>query len=106
MDLRDFISTALLDIIAGVTDAQAKTAKGIIVPTVRQSYKSIETGISEFTSVEFEVTVKSGKRAGSEAKLSVVAAVVGGGVKGESGSSTGYAGKLTFRVPIRLPVSK
>ena len=106
MDLRDFVSTALLDIIEGVKDAQTKTDKGTIVPAVRQNYKSVETGISELTTVEFEVTVKSDERAGSEAKLSVVAAVVGGGVKGESGSSSGHAAKLTFRVPVRLPVSK
>jgi hypothetical protein len=106
MDLRDFVSTALLDIIEGVKDAQMKTSKGTIVPDVRQSYKSVETGISELTAEEFEVTVKSGKRAGSQAKLSVVAAVVGGKVKGESGRSTGQTAKLTFRVPVRLPVSK
>jgi hypothetical protein len=106
MELREFISTALLDIIQGVTDAQAKTEKGTIVPPVKQTYKSVDAGISELTTVEFEVTVKTDERQGSEAKLSVVAAVIGGGVKGESGSSSGHAAKLTFRVPIRLPVSK
>ena len=106
MDLRDFISTALLDIIAGVKDAQAKTETGVIVPAVRQDYKSVETGISELTSVEFEVSVRSVEKAGSEARLSVVAAIVGGRVKGESGSATGHVARLTFRFPIRLSVSK
>lgn len=106
MDLRDFISTALLDIIAGVKGAQAKTEAGVIVPAVRQDYKSVETGISELTSVEFEVSVRSVEKTGSEARLSVVAAIVGGRVKGESGSATGHVARLNFRVPIRLPVSK
>jgi hypothetical protein len=73
---------------------------------VRSSHKSVDSGISELTNVQFEVTVKIDERMGPEAKLSVVAAVVGGAVKGESGSSSGHAAELAFRVPIRLPVSK
>lgn len=107
MDLRDFISSALVDIIGGVEDAQAKISNGSIVPEgVKISFKSIEAGISEWQTIEFEVTVKADERAGSEAKLSVVAAVVGGGVKGESAKSGGHAATLKFRVPVLLPVNK
>jgi len=105
MDLRNFVSRALCDIVNGVKDAQKETDKGTIVPPVSGSFKAVETGISEISPIEFEVTVKTDEREGSEAKLSVVAAVVGGGIKGESGSSTGHAAKLTFRVPVKFPRS-
>lgn len=106
MELRQFVSRALCDIINGVIDAQSETVNGVIVPVVANNYKSIETGVSDLTSIEFEVSVKSDERAGSEAKLSVVAAIVGGSVKGESGSTSGHVAKLSFRVPVRLPRSK
>lgn len=107
MDLREFISRALCDIVNGVKDAQKETDKGDIVPPeVSSDYKAIAIGVSQITVIEFEVTVKTDERSGVEAKLTVVAALIGGGVKGESGASSGHAAKLTFRVPVRLPRSK
>ena len=103
MELRRFVSTALCDIINGVKDAQDEVGPGVVVPSVANNFKAVEAGISDLTSIQFEVTVKSDERAGSEAKLSVVAAVIGGSVKGDSGSSSGHAAKLTFSVPVRLP---
>lgn len=103
MELRQFVSRALCDIVNGIKDAQLETDKGTIVPKVTSSFKAVETGISDLTVIEFEVTVKTDERAGSEAKLSVVAAIVGGSVKGESGNSSGHAAKLSFRVPVKLP---
>jgi hypothetical protein len=107
MNLREFVSQALLDIIGAVEDAQKKVTSGTIVPSgISRSFESIKTGISEVQPVEFEVTVRADEHAGSEARLSVVAAVVGGGVKGESDKSGGHASTLKFCVPICLPISK
>ena len=103
MELRTFIKEALVDIVGGVTDAQSELETGEIVPAVSDSFKSVETGISELQSVEFEISVTTEDHKGSEAKLSVVAAVVGGGVKGESGSGAEHAARLSFKVPVRLP---
>ena len=107
MELRAFISQALVDLVFAVQDAQERTPAGTVVPWgVNNDCPSIETGISGVQGVEFEVTVKADERQGSEAKLSVVAAVVGGSVKGDSGKSGGHAATLRFRVPIKLPESK
>jgi hypothetical protein len=106
MELRQFVSRALCDIVNGIKDAQEETGAGTIVPVVASSFKAVETGISELTAIEFEVTVRTDERAGNEAKLSVVAAFVGGSVKGESGNTTGHAAKLSFRVPVKLPRSE
>ena len=103
MELRKFIKEALVDIIGAVTDAQAEIELGEIVPDVGDTFKSVETGINEVQSIDFEVTVTTEKHAGSEAKLNVVAAIVGGGVKGQSDSGTEHASRLRFKVPVRLP---
>jgi hypothetical protein len=107
MNLRNFVSQALLDIIGAVEDAQKQATSGAIVPGgVKKSFDSIRTGVSELQAVDFEVTVRADERAGSEAKLSVVAAVIGGAVKGDSAKSGGHASTLKFRVPICLPIDK
>lgn len=102
MELRTFISKTLLDIVGGVEDAQKELPIGIVIPATAKTYQAVEARISEVQVVDFEVTVRADERAGSEAKLNVVAAVFGGGLKGESGTSGGHAATLKFSVPIRL----
>lgn len=104
MDLKDFISQALVDVIAGVADAQKKISSGEIVPALAQTFTAVEHGVSDVQAVTFEVTVRADEREGSEAKLNVVTAIIGGGVKGESGKSGGHAATLNFKIPIRLPM--
>ena len=106
MNLRDFIKEAIVDIIGGVEDAQDTLKNGKVVPDVLNNYKSVETGISHIQTVEFEVSVTANEKSGNEAKLNVVAAIVGGGIKGQSDSSAGHAAKLKFKIPIELPKSK
>ena len=59
-------------------------------------------GVTHIQSVEFEVMVRADEQSGSEAKLNVVAAIVGGNVKEESGKAEGHSATLRFRVPINL----
>ena len=107
MELRDFISKTLQDIIAGVQDAQSKSPPGTVVPAGIKAMKStVDSGVSQLQSVQFEVTVRADERSGSEARLSVVSVVLGGSVKGESGKTGGHAATLRFHVPILLPVTK
>ena len=105
MELRQFISQALQDIIGAIEDAQKKAPDGTIVPVDSNQYKDIETGLTNYQIVEFEVTVRADERAGSEARLSVVAAFVGGSVKGDSNKGGGHAATLKFKVPVSLPIS-
>ncbi|WP_293372654.1 hypothetical protein [Nevskia sp.] len=102
MELRNFIKQALCDIAGAITDAQSEVEGTEIIPSVSSSYKAIEMGISELQSIEFEVAVNTETKSGSEAKLNVVAAIVGGGVSGNSGASTAHAATLRFRIPVRF----
>lgn len=107
MELRSFISQALLDVVAGVADAQSKSEPGTVVPGgFTTTYKALEAGVTELRVIEFEVTIQADERSGSEAKLSVVAAFVGGSVRGDSDKSGGHAATLKFRIPVSLPTSK
>ncbi|MBN8745841.1 MAG: hypothetical protein J0I24_16355 [Thiomonas arsenitoxydans] len=106
MDLQDFVSQALGDIVNGVKKAQGLTGPGIICPDGLETDDALKVGISTISAVEFQVSVRSDERTGSEAKLSVVAAIVGGHVKGGSGSNSGHVATLSFRVPVRFPRSK
>jgi hypothetical protein len=98
MELRRFISQALQDIIGGVEDAQKAVHHGAVVPFIPRTFQAVEHGINEVQAVDFEVTIRTDERASSGAKLSVVAAAVGGGVKGESGKSGGHAATLRFKI--------
>ena len=75
-----------------------------MVPSdIEPTFQAVQHGISEVQAIEFEVTVRADERAGSHAKLNVVAAVIGGSVKGESGKSGVHAATLRFKIPVRLP---
>ena len=104
MELRSFISKALIDIVGGIQDAQKNTPEDTVVPNIAKTFKAVEAGISELQTVAFEVTVRADDAKGSEAKLNVVAAVFGGGISGHSDESAGHAATLKFTVPVRLPV--
>lgn len=102
MELRNFVKQALCDIAGAVKDAQAEIQGAEIAPDVGLSFKAVETGISQVQTIEFEVAVNTEKKSGSAAKLNVVAAIVGGGVSGNSGDSTAHAATLRFKVPIKF----
>jgi len=103
VELRQFISATLLDIVGAVQDAQEKVGHDTIVPNVVRNFKSVETGISDLQSIDFEVTVSADQRSGTETKINVVAAFLGGSTKADSDKAGGHAATLKFKIPIRLP---
>lgn len=106
MILRDFVSQALMDIVGGVEDAQAKTPSGTVVPSnITTKMYAVEAGISSMQVIDFEVTVRADEKSGRESHLSVVSAVLGAGIKGQTGKTDGHAATLKFRVPVKLPES-
>ena len=104
MELRVFVKETLKDILGGVKDAQQEIEEGEIVPVLNeQAWKGIETGLTSYQAIDFEVSVNAVEQEGSEAKLNVVAAVIGGGIKGDSSSVAEHTAKLSFKIPIKLP---
>ena len=106
MELRTFIKETLKDVLGGIHDAQEEIEHGEVVPRLNEEgWKGLETGLTSFQAIDFEVSVNAVEKEGSEAKLSVVAAVIGGHVKGDSSNVAEHTAKLSFKIPIKLPIS-
>ncbi|CDU05657.1 conserved hypothetical protein [Vibrio coralliirubri] len=106
MELRTFVKETLKDVLGGIHDAQAEIEHGEVVPQLNEKgWQGLETGLTSFQAIDFEVSVNAVEKEGSEAKLSVVAAVVGGHVKGDSSNIAEHTAKLSFKVPVKLPIS-
>ncbi|MDU9406349.1 hypothetical protein RTH74_01950 [Pseudomonas sp. zfem001] len=107
MELRTFVKETLKDIIGGVQDAQREIESGKIVPVLNEeTWNGLQTGLTSIQAVSFEVSVNAVEREGSEAKLNVVAAVIGGGVRGDSSTASEHTAKLSFKIPVQYPKSE
>jgi hypothetical protein len=107
MELKNFVKETLKDIIDGVYEAQNEIEHGEVVPSLNEkAYSNLETGLTSYQTIDFEVSVNAVENEGSEAKLNVVAAVIGGHVKGDSSNSSGHVAKLGFKVPVRFSKSQ
>jgi len=104
MELRNFIKETLKDVLGGIHDAQQEIENGEIVPALNEDgWKGLEIGLTSYQAIDFEVSVNAVEQEGSEAKLNVVAAVIGGGISGDSSSTAEHTAKLSFKIPIKLP---
>ncbi len=105
MELKVFIKETLKDVLGGIYEAQQEIEHGQIVPLLNEKgWAGLETGLTSYQSIEFEVAINAVESEGSEAKLNVVAAVIGAGVSGDSSSTAEHSAKLNFKIPIRLPI--
>lgn len=106
MQLREFVTKTLVDLIGGVQDAQSQTPPDTVVPSeLRKLIELVKIGCSEMQIVEFEVTVKVDEKSGRDSGLSVVAAVLNAGIKGTTAKDQGHAATLKFRIPVKFPTS-
>ena len=104
MNLQDFVSETLTQIIDGVGDAQTKVAQ-------RREETGGEEAIgqrvnpvrlpAEWVSFDVAVTVEQGE--GTKASIGVFSGVFGLGVQGESESKNVSLSRINFKVPIRYP---
>ncbi len=103
MELKDVVKESIKSIMEGVSEAQVEVSGGKVTPEFYTgSLGWYESGLSNRQLIDFEVSVNAVEKEGSEAKLNVVAAVVGGGVKGDSSSTSSHMAKLSFKVPVEF----
>lgn len=105
MELRTFVSKALLDIIGGVQDAQQNTPSGTIVPLVGDELIHVNAGISPRQGIDFEVAVRVENSSTVDAKLGVVSGFFNAGTSGNKGDEREHSSTLRFRVPVCFPNS-
>lgn len=70
MELKDFVKEAFKDILNAVSEAQDEITNGEIVPQTNTSIATINTGVSNIQTVDFEVTVSADETTGSKTKCS------------------------------------
>lgn len=112
MNLQDFISQALIEIAAGVKDAQARA------PGVNQRpqhiYTQSKTGGSNLIlglgknnnpihMVEFDVAVTSSEGTETKGGIAVVSGLISLGSQGKSQENSQSVSRIKFKVPVSLP---
>jgi len=102
MVLREFISKSLLDIKGALDDVNKQSPGLVTTEGVSTAQQFVSLGVTHLQVVDFEVMVRADEQSGSEAKLNVVAAIIGGHVQGESGKAAGHSATLRFKIPIHL----
>ena len=111
MDLKEFISEALVQIISGVADAQEKIASigGKISPglmgthTTLAAHGFIPSGGGTAQVVQFDVALTVKEGSGTKGGIGIVAGIVSLGSTGQSNSENSSVSRVKFGVPVVLP---
>jgi len=100
MELRTFITKALLDIVHAVADAQQQSEDTQIVPNANMGEQFIEMGVTPLQVVKFEVQVRIDESKGREGKIGVVSSLIGASMAGKSSNESEHTTTLQFSVPV------
>lgn len=109
MELKDYISETISNVILGIKDAQKKIEKsgGYINPVIQRygnnESKHLARGARTIEEVEFEIVLKLEEAQGSGAKINVFSGLFGGSIKAQSQESNQSMNKIKFSVPIAYP---
>ncbi|EIQ1514463.1 hypothetical protein LUR59_004661 [Vibrio parahaemolyticus] len=113
MELKEFITEALTQIVEGVHEAQVKVdASGAeINPIVRggidyvaQNGGGLATANGNYAQlVEFDVAVTVTEGQGTKGGIGIVAGAINLGSTGQSNSENSSVSNLKFKVPVALP---
>ena len=111
MQLEEFISETLKQIINGVTEAQlyAKTKGAVIVP---EGLINFSTGTPNYADryrenpahiIEFDVALTTMEKNETSGKAGIFVTVFKAGIEGKGGSENSTVSKIAFAIPIHLP---
>ncbi|WP_054591168.1 hypothetical protein ACCQ14_01785 [Xanthomonas sp. NCPPB 2865] len=115
MDLKEFVRETLVQIAAGVRDAQTdvRTLGGIVNPATQNpstsgnSYFASVDDLHHVFLVDFDVAVTVAENAGTSAQAKLnVATILSLGAGGQSSNSSAATNRLTFKVPLALPIDE
>ena len=114
MNLKDFISESIVEIVEGLVDAQSRieSEDAKVVPNINKVFTQSQTGGTNLAigwdnqgnlihSIEFDIAVTANE--GTETKGGVVAGIFALGSQGKSQESNQSISRLKFRVPISFP---
>lgn len=112
MDLKDFVSTALKEIVEGVKEAQKVLTDDAINPRMSSKMDFEKLGLvtgpewNGVQMVKFDVALSTSEGTSTQGKAGVFIAPFMFGTQGQSMASGGTVSRLQFQVPLALPTRK
>lgn len=111
MELKDFVSQSILQIVDGIKLAQEenKTDARINPSGLRLGSKVEQENLYDFehntllTKVEFDILVSAEESKGTKGGISILVGTVSLGTQGQSGKKDQSVNRLKFSVPVSLP---
>lgn len=111
MELREFVSLALREIVEGVAEAQGKVAGGEINPKIwmhqreaAAKMKILESNAGKWIHlVEFDVAVTVAEGTATKGGLGLVVGPVALGSSGQSSNQSSTVSRIKFEVPVAWP---
>ncbi|WPD22960.1 MAG: hypothetical protein SD837_00055 [Candidatus Electrothrix scaldis] len=111
MELKDFISETLTQLVEGIADAQSRVdgKGGRVCPYTynKPEHKSVIAKTKDnlpVVAVDFDVLITAEDGTGTKGNVSVVAGIFNLGSQGESKHSNQSASRVKFMVPVALPL--
>lgn len=107
MELKDFVKGVILDITNAVKESQRELDNGaIICPTnsnAKETVNSSKDGTLPVSSIDFEVSVSAGSSNETGGKITVLSAVISGGLGSVNTTKDENVSKVRFSIPVILP---
>ena len=112
MDLREFVSETLTQIVEGVKSAQSKAAESgaTVNPAIRASAELagkqdfLPTGAGYAQSVQFDVALTVTEGTGTKGGIGVFAGAINLGSSGQSHDESSSVSRVKFSVLLALPL--
>ncbi|MBI1424058.1 MAG: hypothetical protein GC149_11370 [Gammaproteobacteria bacterium] len=111
MDLKEFISETMIQIISGVVEAQeqAKNIGGTVSPRLtagsefgaQHGFLRSEGGAAQI--VQFDVALTAKEGSGTKGGIGIVSGIVSLGTSGQSQEENASVSRVKFSVPLILP---
>ena len=113
MNLKEFVSESLSQIVSGVIDAQEilMETEAIIVPEMSRSINTASIGEAKnkpgqpVAEVEFDILVTVSEKKESGMSLSVALGTINGSGKGGRNTDYGENSRIKFKIPIVMPIN-
>mgnify|MGYP007123672533 CR=1 FL=1 len=111
MDLRDFVSETLIQIVEGVKNAQSNAANlgakinphltSTLGPAEKQGFLRTNEGYAQIVQFDVALTVTEGS--GTKGGIGVFAGAINLGSSGQSQTENSSVSRVKFSVPLSLP---
>lgn len=113
MELRKFVEEVLVQVAAGVVDANGRLGPlgAVANPTKYRTHRKSTGSVLDYErlpyptveQIEFDVAVTVSQQSGTQGKLAVMAGVIGAGTSGASNESHRTESRVRFSIPLVLP---